>query len=216
MADADGAGIFMFFEHDGGLLAGECTTELRIPGRPTHELLNGFTPGKMFEVTKFDFGVGVEQEALEEALDPRIGEALASVPGYTQPRSKPRRKARTGPPIEGSAVTPQPSTFSRSMDAASYLLLHHTIKRTFFKRAVLVKRKSAGGKAAGEPYLRMDFTGVLLIDASWNNDDPIEEEYSFQARAITMRYRPQLPNGSLGATRIGFWSMALDEREAQI
>ena len=102
------------------------------------------------------------------------------------------------------------------MDRASPLLLYHTIKRTYFDRVAIVKRKSAGGAAAGEAYLRMDFEGVILITASWDNDDPITESYSFHARAITMRYRPQLPNGSLESPKVGFWSLVPDATEAKI
>ena len=227
MAKSDSSDIFMTLTGDAGPLEGESTTELKIAGRPPNELLNGFAPGRMFEITKFDFGVGVEQQAVEAFEYPGLAQALASIPGMRPgmrigprpgalPKRPPRNPNQPRPSLDESPVTVQPITFSRPMDKASHLLLHHTIARTFFRSAALVKRKSAGGNAAGEPYLRMDFKGVLLIDASWSDGEPIEETYTFHARAITMRYRPQLPDGSLGAAKVGFWSMVPNEREAPL
>ena len=99
------------------------------------------------------------------------------------------------------------------MDTASTLLLHHCIQRTNFDSVALVKRKAAGGQAAGEAYLRLDFQGVMLTQVSWSNDDPVKENYTMIARSITLRYRPQLPGGKLGAACVGFWSMQPNARE---
>jgi type VI protein secretion system component Hcp len=110
-------------------------------------------------------------------------------------------------------VSVQPISFTRSIDRASTELLHYCIKSISFDSASLVKRKAAGGGIAGEPYLRLDFTGVLITDVSWTNDDPVKETCKFISRAITVQYRPQLPDGTLGAVRHGFWSMNPSERE---
>ena len=118
--------------------------------------------------------------------------------------------------MDDTPVTIQAIGFSRKMDAASPLLLYHTINRTYFKRVAIIKRKSAGGLSAGEAYLRMDFEGVILIEANWSNDDPVTEDYSFHARAITMRYKPQLPDGTLGAAKVGFWSLDPNGTEATL
>jgi type VI protein secretion system component Hcp len=105
-------------------------------------------------------------------------------------------------------VQVQPMSFKRSIDRASISLLQYCINCTTFDSVTLVKRKATGGPAAGEPYLRMDFTGgVLIIEASWSNDEPVTEDCKFISRAISVQYRPQLPDGTLGIIRHGSWSM---------
>lgn len=216
MPAADSVDIFMMFKVNGAALPGESTTELSVKGSPRNDLLNGFKPGEMFEISKFDFGVGVEQETVEEFEYPGRKAAQAALHGLKPTARQRRKRSAPGQTIEQSPVTVQPVTFTRQMDRASYLLLHHTIQRTYFERVALVKRKSTGGPLAGEAYLRLDFEGVILTEASWTNDDPIEETYSFQARAITMRYKPQLPDGTLGAAMVGFWSVVPNAKEAQL
>ena len=204
MAAGDSSDIFMMFEYDGGKLSGETQTEL-LTDNPSSRLLLDFEAGKIFEITKFNLGVGIDQP------DPDNTAALQKVVAKLDPTYKPKRpppaKAQPADPAapqkQGSTVSMQPITFVRYMDKASHALLYHVIKRTYFKQVSLVKRKSAGSAAAGEPYLRLDFNGVVLIDSSWSNEDPIEETYKFHARAISMRYCPQLPDGSLGAPRAG-------------
>jgi type VI protein secretion system component Hcp len=214
MAKGDSSDIFMTFKTmDNGYLVGESTSDLLSPLGSKSKLLTNFNPGYIFEVTKFDFGVGVEQKAVEDFEYPPWLRHLAkkgNVPIEKQGRPKTDRSTNRGK-SDDSPVSVQPISFSRTMDKGSRDLLHHTIKRTFFERAALVKRKSAGGVSAGEPYLRMDFKGVILIEASWSDDEPIEETYTFHARAITMRYCPQLPDGTLGAEVPGFWSMDPNE-----
>ena len=216
MPAADSTDIFMIFRERDVALAGESTTELSVKGSPHNDLLNGFEPGAMFEISKFDFGVGVEQKAIEAFEYPGLKTALAAVPGAGRAAHPPRPRSKPGQTLDQSPVTVQPVTFTRQMDRASHLLLRHTIQRTYFNRVALVKRKSAGGLLAGAAYLRLDFEGVILTEANWTNDDPIEESYSFQARAITMRYKPQLPNGTLGAAKVGFWSVVPNAVEARL
>jgi type VI protein secretion system component Hcp len=218
MAKEDSTDIFMMFKEkkNGKPLPGESTTELKVKDGPGNELLNGFAARAMFEISKFDFGVGVAQQAVEEFEYPGLKAALAAVPGVKLPPRKPRAKSAPGQTLDESPVTIQPVSFTRRMDRASSILLHHTIKRTYFEHVALVKRKAAGGAAAGEAYLRLDFEGVILIEANWSNDDPIEETYSFQARAITVRYKPQLPDGKLGAAKVGFWSMVPNAVETRL
>ena len=213
MATGDSTDMFMILVDDKGPLMGESTAELRVPGRPSNSLTNGFEPGRMFEISKFDFGVGVGQEALDEMEYPDRKGGSGSARQSGMP---PRRKIRPGQSRDETPVTIQPISFTREMDRASHLLLHHTIKRTFFRRAAIVKRKSAGGGAAGEAYLRIECKGVMLIEASWSDDQPVEETYSFHARAITVYYRPQKADGSLGALLHGFWSMVPNEQETPL
>lgn len=109
-----------------------------------------------------------------------------------------------------------PVEITRSIDRASTDLLDACINRKMFKSATLIKRKAAGGVLAdgrsvsGEIFLRFDFVGVLLTGVDWDEDDPVKEKIKFIARAITMSYRPQLPDGSLGGVVPGFYTMAPD------
>lgn len=215
MADADSTDIFMIFVvKDGEVVHGESTAELSFKGSPPKGLLNGFEPGAVFEISRFDFGVGVEQDTTENPENAALKAALAKVPGTKPTARPPRPRSEPGHTLDQSPVTVQPVRFTRQMDLASPELLRHMIRCTYFERVALVKRKSAGTLLAGEAYLRLDFKGVILTEANWTNDDPVEESYSFQARAITMRYRPQLPNGTLGVPVPGSWSMVPNAKEA--
>ncbi len=214
MAKGDGSDIFMMFHGPDGKLDGESQSVLQIPGRPTNALYKGFEPGKIFEITKFNLGLGTDQGG-DPTTQMLKGIAKAN-PDMKIPKFQPEPKPAADPTAanrQDTAVSVQPVSFTRQMDNGSSQFLSNVIKRSYFKHVALVKRKAAGGLASGEPYLRMDFKGVILIEVSWSNDDPIEETYSFHARGITIRYCPQLPDGSLGAAISGFWSMAPGERE---
>ena len=104
-------------------------------------------------------------------------------------------------------VSVQPVLISRAIDKSSPVLLQYCIDTTLFDRVSVVKRKAAGTLLAGQPYLRLDLVDVLIKDVSWTNDEPVKEETKLISRAITIRYKPQLPDGSLGAAKIAFWSM---------
>lgn len=197
MSGSESSDILMFFMVGNTPLTGECTTELTVGGKTPNELLKDFGPRRMFEIASFGFGVGDGSQAKKDDKD-----------GKTAKTPPPKAKTEGG---SLNKVTVQPVTFTRMMDVASTALLSHFIARTKFTRAALVKRKAAGSLAAGEPYLRFDFKKVLISEAKWTNDDPVKESYTFYARAITMRYRPQLPDGTLGIVRQGFWSMAPDQ-----
>ena len=118
------------------------------------------------------------------------------------------KKWRDGEMNSGYPVDIAPVNFSRYMDRASTVLLQHTIRRTSFDSCTVIKRKAAGSKSSGEVYLRFDFTGVMITKVSWSDDLPIKEDYDFICRAVTVSYRPQLPDGTLGAVIPGFWTMS--------
>ena len=209
MAAGDSSDILMKFvlKEKGqkeGPIQGESSTELVIAGEQRSNLLAGFKKKFMFEIDSFNFSVGIDDDS---GAAPR-GTPAAPQGGF--------QAWRSGRPHKDYPVTVQPITFSRPIDRASNLLLQHCIACTSFESASLVKRKAAGSAAAGEAYLRMDFTGVLITEIEWSNDEPIKETCKFISRAITVRYRPQLPDGSLGIIRLGFWSMLPWEREAEL
>lgn len=218
MAGGDSSDILMRFVLDGEPIAGESMTELDVPGRERSPLLNGFGKARMFAIDSFRFSVGLD----DDSMDPTQKSALHALRAQAHPGAG-------GHPVGGAPAAPavrsefsgwrtgrnvkygvrvQPITFTRSLDRASVSLLQYCIKCTSFDSAALIKRKSAGSAFAGEPYLRMDFKdGVLLTEVSWSNDEPVTETCKFICRAITVQYRPQLPDGSLGIIRPGYWSM---------
>jgi len=223
MAAGDSSDILMKFvlkkkgEREGPI-EGESSTELVIAGEQRSNLLAGFKKKFMFEIDSFNFSVGINDDS--GAAPARPGQNPAA--HGAAPRGTPAAPQggfqawRSGRPHKDYPVTVQPITFSRPIDRASNLLLQHCIACTSFESASLVKRKAAGTAAAGEGYLRMDFTGVLITEIEWSNDEPIKETCKFISRAITVRYRPQLPDGTLGIIRLGFWSMLPWEREAEL
>jgi type VI protein secretion system component Hcp len=225
MAQGESSDILMKFVLQGSPIAGESATELDIPGKPRSKLFNGFVKRQMFEIDSFKFSVGIED-------DPGTGGAATggaktahgqhqAAHGAAASSSTPAPTGsfqawRSGRAHKKYPVNVQPITFTRPIDRSSPVLLQHCIKCTSFDSATLVKRKSAGSAAAGEPYLRMDFVGVLITQVDWSNDDPVKETCTFISRSITVFYRPQLPDGSLGIIRPGFWSMLPWEREFQL
>jgi type VI protein secretion system component Hcp len=232
MAKGDSTDILMKFVLDGVAIAGQSTSELSAPGTTPNKLLTGFAKKAMFELDSFTFAVGLEDNVpggqqqggqqpgahatgaqAATAAGGRLGAAGAVPPRRVGANFQAWRSGRGGPKYP---VSVQPITFSRAIDSASIQLLQYCINCTSFDSATLVKRKSTGTGVAGEPYLRMDFVGVLITDVSWSNDDPVKETCKFISRAITVQYRPQLPDGSLGAARHGFWSMNPWEREVTL
>ncbi len=235
MAQSQSSDILMKFILNGRAIKGESNTILDV-GTGRNELLTGFQQEQMFELESFTFSVSKDDDDSETAK--ATANATSNRPGAQRAAGRsaagdlatttrrPQQATRT--PLGGFKawrtnrkqkpypVNIAPITFTRAIDRASTALMQHCIDCTSFDYVALVKRKPAGGAAAGEPYLRMDFTGVLIIDVAWTNDDPIKETCKFISRAVTVRYRPQLPSGKLGAPRVGFWSMLPWETEAPL
>jgi type VI protein secretion system component Hcp len=229
--------ILMKFVYNGVAIEGESSADIAPPNRTPHKMLRGFHKHRMWEIDSFTFSVGVEG-ATPSAMQGNPQQTGQGMPGAAQgggwpgnlTREQMAALAQMDPKLmrpssigafkswrAGGApkypVSVQPISFVRGVDHTSISLMHHCIKSRSFDSATLVKRKAAGGAIAGEPYLRLDFTGVLVTNISWSNDDPVQETCKFISRAITVQYRPQLPDGTLGAILHGFWSMNASERE---
>jgi type VI protein secretion system component Hcp len=229
MAEENATDIFIKFVLNGSPLDGESSTDL---GKPSgrNDLLTGFKAGSMFELQSFSFSVGIEDD--DEETKTRKKNEKAAKRGDPPPKVK----KGTGNTMEVQLPRPlggfpgwrrggrdkpypaevQPVTLVRAIDKASTSLMTHCVKCTSFDYIALVKRKPAGGAAAGQGFLRMDFVGSLITEVAWTNEDPIKETCRFISRAITVRYKPQLPDGTLGAPRVGFWSMLPWETEAPL
>jgi type VI protein secretion system component Hcp len=110
----------------------------------------------------------------------------------------------------------QPITVTRPADMSSQMLIQSCIDCVPFKSATIIKRKPVGGGvAAGQTYLRIDFTAMLVIKVDWSDeDDYIKETISFITRAISVLYCPQDHSGNLLSPVPGFWSMVPNMTQA--
>jgi type VI protein secretion system component Hcp len=215
MAQAgDSSDLIMKFVLNGSPIAAESTTDVLSSQRSPNPLLNGFKPGHMFEVDEFSFSAGTHDDPSGngQPKEKRKGKAStvaanAMPGGYQAWRAGKAFKY----PVDLQAIK-----FSRAIDAASSMLIQNCIDCTSYDSATIIKRKATGGIATGEVFLRLDFVGVLVTKISWENDDEVKESCEFITRSVTISYRPQLPNGTLGAIVSGFWSMVPGERQVTL
>lgn len=213
-----------------GPIEGESTADIS-----KDDLFKGFHAGQMFEIDSFSFAVGISDDSEDHkpgdaAAHDRGGSGRAGgAPVRTAPAASALAGRHGGRPAGqqlgsysafrkgGSGmkypVRVDPITITRPIDKSSPRLLQYCIDTTSFESVTVVKRKAAGTLLAGQPYLRLDFVGVLIRDVSWSNDEPVKETTKLISRAITVRYKPQLLQGTLGVAKIGFWSMLPWEKE---
>lgn len=234
MASDDSGDIFIKFRDENDYpIAGESQTVVsRSP------LFAGFGPNLMFEIDSFTFAIGIRDKTedassgssardMSKSTAILIGNAIGgqaagnaagrAVQGSSNRQAQNDFKAfRTGRMTKPYDVTVQPVTVVRPIDKSSTVILQKCIDTETLSSATVVKRKAAGGAFAGEPFLRLDFVGVLIRDVSWSNEEPIKETMRFIARAITVRYRPQQPDGSLDEIQISHWSTRQLEGEAPL
>jgi len=217
MASDDHSDLYMKFvidgtAPDGTAIAAEAQTKL-ISGRSAPDkLLKGFEHDHFMEVDNFNFTIGKTTSTSAEKNKPLVvtggqptGGTQTGGRGQTTPVVvKPRPPDPTGTNDPGH-VDPEPVSFDRSIDKASSILMDHLLNRKPFDHCTIIKRKAAGGPAAGEVYLRLDFTKVLIKHIGWSDDLEVKESISFIYRTVTMHYRPQLPDGTLGGAVQGFW-----------
>jgi type VI protein secretion system component Hcp len=213
MPQGDATDLFMKFVLNNKPIDGESTTNLTPPGAMPNELLNGFKPRKMFEIDRFTFQSGLIDDSVPAATTPaNTGvqrNEVTTKPPTVQATSSTKGQFqawRSGKSVP-YAVDLKPVEFTRSIDKSSTTLIQSCIDCVPFDSASLIKRKAAGSSAAGEVFLRLDFIGVLVTGVDWSNDVEVQEKCSFICRGVTVSYRPQLPDGTLGGTIAKFWSM---------
>jgi type VI protein secretion system component Hcp len=194
MAEGDATDLIMKFVLNGSPIAGESTTKLVQAGGLSNPLLAGFKLNRMFEIDSFALKSGV----VDDSDSQQTADSIAAPGGFQAWRAG---KSHQYP------VDLQPVSFIRSIDMSSTQLIQSCIDRVVFDSATLIKRKAAGGPAAGEVFLRIDFHGVLVVGVQWSDDTEVKETCQFICRGTTISYRPQLPDGSLGGTIARFWSM---------
>jgi type VI protein secretion system component Hcp len=213
MAQGDSSDLLMKFVLDGNPIPAGSTAQLDPTGRSTNPLLKGFRERHILQIEQFTFKAGTTDDddsgggKADDAKKGKKGKTLSALATRGDHQSWRSGKAHKYP------VDLQPVSFTRSIDASSSILIQNCIDCISYDSATLIKRKAAGGVAAGEVFLRLDFNGVLVINVDWSNDDEVEETCHFICRSVTISYRPQLPDGSLGAIVSGFWSMVPGEKQ---
>jgi type VI protein secretion system component Hcp len=205
MPTGDSSDIMMrFLDQYGKPVVAESRVQL-ISSETENPLVIGFQNPFIFEIDRFTLRAG----------------GKSSDQHQTGKRSGPRTAAHANQAIQdhgakhtGLSDFPgdlQPTHFTRRIDASSPVLMQKCIDREIFKRISLIKRRSTGGQAAGEVFLRLDFIEAMLKRVSWSNDDEVKEDCEFICRRICINYRPQLPDGSLGARIEKYWSTVPNE-----
>lgn len=142
------------------------------------DLMDDFAAGKFFEIVEFAFGAGLSDTGNADAK-PSAGRKY---------------------PVDIEAVS-----FTRPMDRGSTTIFADLCGLKTFDSATLVKRCVVGDEKGMHAYLRIDFTGVLMIGLDWEEDEVVKETYKFVCRGVSVTYRPQNRDGSLGAAISGVW-----------
>ena len=194
---------------DGEAIETETRTTLIPSTHMPDPLLKGFKDKHFMEVDSFSFGIGRPRPTSAEKNKPPVV-VMSSNPGQagrppTQTATVKKPREPEGSEEDSNHVDPQPVTFQRSIDSASHILMDHLLNRKIFEHATIIKRKSVGGAAAGDVFLRLDFTKVLIKHIGWSDSLDVKEDVQFIYRSVTIHYRPQLPDGTLGGAKQGFW-----------
>jgi type VI protein secretion system component Hcp len=215
MARGESSDLMMkIIDLHGKPIPAESTTKLLM--NSSNELLAGFDKALeakgLIEIDRFRFNAGDKTTG----LDQKGGQNLGKLPGQQSipvARAASSRIPGQNPVRQGHPGELQPVTFTRDIDAASTRLIRDCINCNSYKRITVIKRKASGGACAGEVFLRLDFIGVLLTEVDWSNDDEVQENCTFICRSVCVSYKPQLPNGTLGARISGFFSMLGSEQK---
>jgi type VI protein secretion system component Hcp len=212
MPKGDSSDIMMrFLDQVGQPIVAEGRAKL-ISSETQNPLLVGFKNPYIFEIDTFSFRAGRKDNSLDRTGTQRDLRNAAHANQFGHANSAGYRDSHAGK--SGFPGDLQPTQFTRSIDASSPVLMQKCIDREFFKRISLIKRRSTGGPAAGEVFLRLDFFHALLKDVQWSNEDEVQETCQFICRGVCINYRPQLPDGSLGARIEEYWSMVPNDTTA--
>lgn len=186
-------------------------------GSSDRQLREGFVAGQFCELREFSFSAGIEgsmskfkkkkdkEEKKVQAAQP-VERVLSSAEKHQQLLQQQYDRARKREKDE--LVDMQPVEFTRVMDSASTLLFKSMVECNSLPELSIVKRKASGSANSGECYLRLDFETVLITRLEWKDSEHIMlESGTFIYRKVTIRYRPQKNDGSLGTVIQSTWTM---------
>lgn len=192
-----------------GAMPAESRTEF-MADKVIDTLRTGFDIGKFCDLSAFKFAAGVEtglskkekkraKAASDDQSRPRIERGLEIR------QSQANKSVKRG---QAEAMDMQPVEFTRVLDTASTLLFQAMTNCETLDEVSIAKRKAAGTSNAGEIFLRLDFQSVLVTELEWEDKEHVVEETgTFIYRSLTMRYRPQRANGTLGTIIPMTWKM---------
>jgi len=198
---------------NGQPIPSECAAVI-LAGDP---LASGFTSasqgngwkGDYFRVSDFDVKVGLMPDSQPDAQD-----TLEATNAMIEFMKSPEGKAGLGRKSSdfgrfmshGKSVMRgqtyasdlEPVKITKVLDKSSLTLFNACANGTFLDQAILIKRRG-GGAAALRTYLRMVFTGLLIIDFDWNEGQVIKESFSFVCRKAEISYSVENDDGTLKA-----------------
>jgi type VI protein secretion system component Hcp len=222
MADKESNDVLMtFIDSNGRGVAAECTSAW---DEDDVDMMQDFEDGKFFEVDDFDFGVNLGEDegggdGGGSSFSGNLGEnSLHAPPGHggapaAQNAEKKKAKSsskRFAKYLEGGDIEFKPEvkevTITKQVDMSSVRFLQSCLTYAKFQKAVLVKRKFTGGFDFHEAFLRIEFKEPLITGIDWDEGDVVKEKIRFICRGITVAYKPQNNDGSLGDARSASWN----------
>jgi type VI protein secretion system component Hcp len=211
--DKKGDLLMKFVQSNGDIVKGGATSQLS----KDDKFLFDFWAGKFIEVEEFQLGLNLEDSEIgNTALNATSSQqAGAEVGGHTAKFASWRdykKKTRDDVAKIGYPVVLQPCSFSHVMDRTSPILFQNCCNSISFDSATLVKRKHTGGTLALQSFLRIDFSNVLIIGLDWDDGQVVKEKCKFICRGLTVQYKQQASDGTLGAARSAEWKRELATR----
>jgi hypothetical protein len=232
--------VLMTFINSSGGVAAECASVWNV----SDSMKADFSAGSFFEVEDFSFKGGLDVEDPDKNK-PRTGFAAseggnglsdrgtgtgtgtgsASDQNKSGSRGRGSKFAKYVMGIKGwekgySIEVPE-ITITRQMDAGSPILFSSCLNLVSFTKAILVKRKIIGGMASQGVtvplmgFLRIEFDQPLITGVDWDDGEVVKEKLTFVCRGGTVIYKPQKPDGTLGAQVSVSWTPRLQLEDSQ-
>jgi len=207
--------ILMKIEDSSGPIAAEGMSE--IDGNDDYT--QDFKKGLFFEIEDLDVGIGLEDTdsssastmAPPKGADAKTIQAFQAVQQATQKRGgKFSTWTQSSASSGGSGSSPlfpvqmDEVGITRQLDRASPLLFQKCFLTQSFVSATVVMRKAGDllygpkNNIASMPFLRIDFTPVLITSINWDVAEVVKEKLKFVCRDVKVQYRPQNNDGSAG------------------
>lgn len=178
-------------------------------------LMTDFQPGKFSDIDDFDLGMDLDEKTSAPTV---ISPTTAGPPGARTLApliaATPHSRTRFAQWLDGMkakdayAVNFEPFSFSKQFDKASPTLFEMCCNSKSFGSISLVKRKLIGSpdlEVESYAYVRINFVDALIVGLDWDAGEAVKEKCKFIARRVMIKYRQQLPDGSLGAQIPGDW-----------
>jgi len=208
MADESNELFMRMVDMSGNPILAECRTEVTTDG---DDLIPDYFNGEFFAVDDFSFGLNIEDEdALADAgTAGGAGKSKSSAAAVTAKAPKGKfGKWKSATPDEIKAMKFQLKmddlSITRRYDRASPVLFQRCARSEPLQSASLVKRKVVGSDML-QTFLRYDFKDVLVTHISFQDADVLKETVQMVFRELKIQYRPQSPDGTMGAIRTVQW-----------